>query len=274
MAIIPDLYDAAFNFLGQDGTVTTTDGQTLCNAVTSNLANNSLESQAVGVDKKDFGTFHFYKYSAGGIMKTSTDPITNSRMKMSSCRLDPTTGTWVSGGPLWGLNKKMLDTIKWSSVLEKYREEANFSQHIVEPDGKIIFNWNLSYSGQPIYGGIKSQPNVYIKQYRPIVKGKEIVSIQSYYIKRTNFKWKNGITYYDEVEVDNKGNNVGKVSHKETIKPIDSAFDLWNLFGGELSAHLENGVLTDVNDETSFDLVTEITNLAGIKVTGVDTVLT
>jgi uncharacterized protein YuzE len=110
--------------------MTTTDGITYTSGLTSILENKSLESQAVGVDKKDFGTHYNPKTGLGFILKTSGDAVTNERI-LESKRLVPIkdeSGKVVRiesyDGFMGNVNKHLMNSIKWSNTLR--RENKKF----------------------------------------------------------------------------------------------------------------------------------------------------
>jgi hypothetical protein len=125
--------------------MTTTDGITYTSGLTSILENKSLESQAVGVDKKDFGTHYNPKTGLGFILKTSGDAVTNERI-LESKRLVPIkdeSGKVVRiesyDGFMGNVNKHLMNSIKWSNTLR--REIKNFSDPI--KNEIIANNYNI-----------------------------------------------------------------------------------------------------------------------------------
>jgi hypothetical protein len=85
IAIIEDIRTDLYNVMGDlylEGHAPL-DGGMFVNAWMSELENNSLAGEKVGLDKKQFGTFYSELYGAGGIVKTAGFAATNARMRRS-----------------------------------------------------------------------------------------------------------------------------------------------------------------------------------------------
>ena len=132
VAVIDDLESEGYNFVGDhdEHAMTVTDGITYTNYLFNILENNSLESQAVGTDKKDFGTYYDPRSGLGFIMKTSGDALTNERILRSHRNfiVDNEGKLSYKEGPASILNRKMNDTIRWSSVINKYNQNPNLKE--------------------------------------------------------------------------------------------------------------------------------------------------
>lgn len=92
----------------------------------------------------------------------------------------------------------------------------------------------------------------------------------------------NGITYVDVQEVALNGQPInGTQQEHQEISKINTNWQLWNLFGGEYSGHLNSeGELTYEQDNTSVEMLVKAINNVGVKKydkvfdqTGVDQVL-
>ena len=277
VAVIDDLESEGYNFVGDhdEHAMTVTDGITYTNYLFNILENNSLESQAVGTDKKDFGTYYDPRSGLGFIMKTSGDALTNERILRSHRNfiVDNEGKLSYKEGPASILNRKMNDTIRWSSVINKYNQNPKLKE---EQKQNTNLDWTKTY-----HGGKLNLKEVYVQLHGQFTEDGEQL-----YERRTNFGVDSeGKTYYDAYECYNDTEN-GKNTITDTGKSkqvvinskinlenaindgkIDSNYQLWKyVFGGEFSVHvLEDGKLGTISDydNTSFDNLVEVANNIG-----------
>lgn len=83
IAPIEDISSKIYSIMGDLGSHKPLDGGMIVNPWFPILENNSLGGEAAGLDKKQFGTYYYERYAAGGIIKTAGFAITNQRMRSS-----------------------------------------------------------------------------------------------------------------------------------------------------------------------------------------------
>lgn len=83
IAPIEDISSAIYSIMGDLDSHKPIDGGMFVNPWFSPLENNSLGGEAAGLDKKQFGTYYYEKYAAGGIIKTAGFALTNQRLRNS-----------------------------------------------------------------------------------------------------------------------------------------------------------------------------------------------
>ena len=286
---VEDLKNQGFNVQGDydEHAMTTTDGITFTSGLTSILENNSLESQAVGVDKKDFGTYYNPKTGLGFILKTSGDAITNERIiesKKLAIQQDKKGNKTVTSVDsfMGNINKHLMNTIKWNTVL------ANFimkNQDKISPTEKAkissgIIDWTKSFYNhdiklRPVIVKHVDQNGIVWYELRSGFLVDPHIGQTSYYsqVIQTFDKETGKIiagVYEDGKFINNKKNIVvidGSIN-KENISgkgAINSNWQLWKyVLGGENSAHIDSsGEITTVNDNTSFQNLATIANHFG-----------
>lgn len=83
IAPIEDIKSIIFNIMGDLDEHKPIDGGMFVNPWFPILENNSLGGEAAGLDKKQFGTYYYERYAAGGIIKTAGFALTNQRLRNS-----------------------------------------------------------------------------------------------------------------------------------------------------------------------------------------------
>lgn len=224
IAIITDAENSYITFKGDYGNdVEVHNGATFYNGSMVDLDNNSLGADAMGQDKKPFIHAIDPETGIGIIIKTAGFAVANSYIQKSP-------------EAFGRINRKMNDTIKWSDTLKKYGYPESY------------LDWTVDFNGQTL----NINP-IYIYQ-----NGK--------WYKRSEFKFNpetGETTYLEQLVADN--GEVLNVSTNGTKSAgiIDSNWQLWNLFGGAYSGHIENGKLSYINDENSFKVLNYVMNHTG-----------
>lgn len=253
IAFIEDEKDSALTFKGDYSRtgIKVHDGATYYNGTMVDLDNNSLGADAMGQDKKPFIHAIDPRTGCAIIVKTAGFAVTNSRIQASE-RMER-------------LNKKMNHTIKWSETLRRFGYQESY------------FDWTKDFNGNPLdfkNGWYVQKNGRFFKFSNPVVgtDGSTTVTVQEVYdngepkgrLRTAQFGYVNGnfqaIVRSDKGAVDLLGKSiVGDIQ----IKPIDSNWELWNVFGGAYSAHFSEGHLTSINDEISFKMVNYVMNHTG-----------
>lgn len=83
IAPIEDIKSVIYSIMGDLDSHKPIDGGMYVNPWFPILENNSLGGEAAGLDKKQFGTYYYEKYAAGGIIKTAGFAVTNQRQRRS-----------------------------------------------------------------------------------------------------------------------------------------------------------------------------------------------
>ncbi len=83
IAPIEDIKSDVYSIMGDLNNHKPIDGGMFVHPCFPYLENNSLGGEAAGLDKKQFGTYYYEKYAAGGIIKTAGFAETNQRMLRS-----------------------------------------------------------------------------------------------------------------------------------------------------------------------------------------------
>lgn len=83
IAPIEDIKSTVYSIMGDYDEHKPIDGGMFVNPWFYILENNSLGGEAAGMDKKQFGTYYYERYAAGGIIKTAGFALTNQRMRRS-----------------------------------------------------------------------------------------------------------------------------------------------------------------------------------------------
>ena len=83
IAPIEDIKSDIYSIMGDLDSHKPIDGGMYVHPCFPILENNSLGGEAAGLDKKQFGTYYYEKYAAGGIIKTAGFAETNQRMQRS-----------------------------------------------------------------------------------------------------------------------------------------------------------------------------------------------
>lgn len=206
----------------------------------------------MGQDKKPFIHFMDVTTGIGGIVKTAGFVVTNDHIQTSERHRR--------------MNKIMNDTIKWTDTLKKYGYNEYY------------YNWINDFNDKPIDFGdgwyIYNNGNYY-RCYDPRIdeNGNTIVQVQKVYSNKepfneNPFEMMFGYVNGDFIGIrENNGKyytiNGNQIISDIQFKPVNSNWELWKVFGGEYSAHSENGKLSYFNDNSSFINVNYIMNHTG-----------
>lgn len=272
MMAIDDRKSPVYNMMGEIDKSTVWDGATFVNPFMDVLENNSLCGNRAGTDKKQFASYVNKRTGEGLILKTAGFVLTNARIR--DCAQLRRNGNRIEivDGKYGMLMKQMTDSVKFSDLLV---------QHI-DADGNLVINGNNASSYyQP---NIKRSNNGYYIDF--LVQGQitklseenyqenkiEYQPIYIYDVKSKRwiereligFNEDGEIEYTDKVLNDSQD---GYVSSKTKSEFIDSVYQLWKLFGGEYSGHIDkdSNKLTYVNDNTSIQNVVTAMNNVGIR---------
>ncbi len=254
MAIVEDERDSYITLKGDYGArgIKVHDGATWYNGTMNQLSNNSLGADAMGQDKKPFIHFMDVTTGIGGIVKTAGFVVTNDHIQTSERHRR--------------MNKIMNDTIKWTDTLKKYGYDESYYDWLTDFNDKSIDfgnGWYIYDSGN------------YYRCYNPKIdeNGNTIVQVQKVHLNgepfnETSFEMMFGYVNGDFIGIrENDGKyytiNGNQIISDIQFKPVNSNWELWKVFGGEYSAHLENGKLSYFNDNSSFINVNYIMNHTG-----------
>lgn len=211
IAIIDNLEDSVYNLVG-DGISKdsvqqqlTDDGAIYVAGPMNYLENNSLESSAVGVDKKQFGGFVNPASGTGNILKCAGFAFTQDRLRASRIRQI--------------LYKKMIN-IPWLTNGEQFA-------------GKNYVDFTRDYKGRKI-----DFAKLNIVHCKTSVDEKTGEVIENYY-KITNVRIADdGNCYITKQQVDKFNNKIGLEKESDGIL-INSNYDLWqHVLGGMHACHL------------------------------------
>lgn len=288
IAIIKDIKNGAYTFSGYRGAgaIKVVDGATFQNGVINKLDNNSLGADAMGTDKKCFGSNLSSKTGIGFILKTAGFICNNERIKNSE-NIDAV------------LNKHMNNSITWSSVINTpnrtYTTSGRYSPTTVQNtqiqgtkilvNGRAYLDWTVNYKGDNVFQPETADGNAdYIYLYK-----------DGLWRKRYDFHVAdNGLTFFKEEIANDEGifspnpidvitvaivpegftgtnimykgepiNLDETIINKENdLGIIDSNWQLWNyVFGGAWSGHLNSeGNPTYDNDDSSFNNLVKVVN--------------
>ena len=229
--VVEDERDSVITYSGlyKKGGTKPYDGATFYNMFMNVLDNNSLGADAMGTDKKPFTHAFDSQTGIGLIIKTAGFILNNQRIRESQSP--------GSDGRDAKMNRRMNDTIKWTQVLRQNGIQSSFYNYLQK------------------YDGTKIQMNPWYVYY-PETKQ---------WVQRSNLRIdENGITRWDEVNVTSTGEIINNTQRIGGDSIIDSNYQLWKVFGGEWSGHLQNGKLSYENDDSSTLNVLQIMNNAGI----------
>lgn len=229
--VVDDERDSVITYSGlyKKGGTKPYDGATFYNMFMNVLDNNSLGADAMGLDKKPFTHAFDSQTGIGLIIKTAGFILNNQRIRESQLP--------GADGRDARMNRRMNDTIKWTQVLRQNGIQSTFYNYLQKYDETQI----------------KIDP-WYV--YYPETKQ---------WVQRSNLRIdENGITHWDEVKVTDTGQIINNIQTVGGDSVIDSNYQLWKVFGGEWSGHLQNGKLSYENDDSSTLNVLQIMNNAGI----------
>lgn len=269
IAIVDDLYNEGFNVSGvyDDKAMTTTDGITFTNGAFAILENNSLQSEAVGIDKKDFGTYYNPKTGLGFVLKTSGDAVTNERIRRSHRGFDDN-GKYTDEGTLGNLNRVMNDTIKWNQEIQYLYVD---DKTIKSTDNFKYIDWTHAFDNKelPLKDVYVYIPGTDTFEHRTNFSVNELGQTQySYAVVDENLKVLKDVDMRVIKTNTNNDNLNGSTSEALNVNGcIDSNYQLWKYaFGGEYSASVnEFGKLSIHNDNTSFENLVVAMNNVGIQ---------
>ena len=255
MTFIGDEKDSAITFKGdyKSDEIAVHNGATFYNGTMVDLDNNSLGADAMGEDKKPFIHFIDPKTGIGGIVKTAGFAISNNYIQSSERGKR--------------MNKKMNHTIKWTDTLKFNGYNDPF------------FNWLEDFNKKPldfskgwyVQKGDKfyhfTNPTidengitrVTVKEVLDNGEGKNAKPVQ------LTFGYSNGNFVAAQVNENLATNINGEEIPNFVATPINSNWELWNVFGGAYSCHFDSKhKLTSINDNGSFKGVNYVMNHTGI----------
>lgn len=259
IAIITDAEDSYITFKGDYGTdLETHNGATFYNGTMVNLDNNSLGADAMGQDKKPFIHAIDPETGIGIIIKTAGFAVANSYIQKSP-------------EAFGRINRKMNDTIKWTETLRRYGYNESYFDWLHD------FNGNrLSFVSNSENGWYVQRNGRFYKFYNPNIdsNGNTRIRVQEVYsngepVNKTPYIVKFGYIGNKFIPVIESKSGAMTLDGKQItgdilFKPIDSNWELWNIFGGAYSCHFDsNHKLTYVNDENSFKMVNYVMNHTG-----------
>lgn len=271
---IDDIKSPVYNIMGETNKTTDWDGATFVNPFMDVLENNSLGGNRAGTDKKQFASYVNKRTGEGLILKTAGFVLTNARIRdCSQLRRNGDTVEVVDG--YYGIMMKdMTDTVKFSDLL---RQHVNSNGELII-DGKIASNYyqpNIKNSNKGYYIDFLSQGQVTEISNGEYQENK--IDYKPIYIYDTKSKrWieRKLIGFNQDGEIEYTDNILDKsrdvISSTTKSEFIDSVYQLWKLFGGEYSGHLDknSNILTYVNDNTSVQNVVTAMNNVGIRLNG------
>lgn len=233
LAVIADRKSPVYNLYGDNSkgekNVNVWDGGTFISPIQRNLEKSSLRHNADGRDAKSLGS-SVDKNGNGVLWKAAWFSLDNERIRMSR--------------PAQRLAKMM------------HNKEIEGLQ--VTENGEPVVD--LFSKGATIYGGAfgfsGNNGNVRLKEVYVYRNGE--------YYSRTDFRTnEDGTVSFEETPVTVENNSIKKDRRRTTTvttnKPIKSIYNVWELFGGAYSASIKNGVLTHIDDNTSWDNATLVT---------------
>ena len=254
IAFIDDEKDSSITFKGDYDSkgIKVHDGATWYNGTMVDLDNNSLGADAMGEDKKPFIHAIDPRTGCAIIVKTAGFAVTNSRIQSSKRFVN--------------LNKKMNDSIKWSETLKKFGYNEPYFDWTVDFNGNDLDlkEWYVQRNGRffKYYNPRLDENGITTTTVQEVYVNGEPVNVMPFHIQ---FGYVNGqFTEIRDKNLTLKGN---KIQGNISLQPINSNWELWNVFGGAYSAHFiktSNGeMLTSINDNGSFQNVNYIMNHTG-----------
>ena len=258
IAIMTDAEDSYITFKGDYGTnVETHNGATFYNGTMVSLDNNSLGADAMGQDKKPFIHAIDPETGIGIIIKTAGFAVANSYIQKSP-------------EAFGRINRKMNDAIKWTETLRKYGYTDSYFDWLHD------FNGNrLSFVSNSENGWYVQRNGRFYKFYNPNIdsNGNTRIRVQEVYnngqpLNKSPYIVRFGYVGNEFIPVVETSEGMKTLEGKKVgdmvFKPINSNWELWNVFGGAYSCHFDdNHKLTSVNDENSFKMVNYVMNHTG-----------
>lgn len=233
LAVIGDRKSPVYNLYGDnskgDKNVNVWDGGTFISPIQRNLEKSSLRHNADGRDAKSLGS-SVDKNGNGVLWKSAWFVIDNERIRMS--RPMQRLAKMMHNKEIEGLQK----TENGESVVDLFSE------------GATIYGGAFGFSG--------NNGNIRLKEVYVYRDGE--------YYSRTDFRTnKDGTVSFEETPVKVENDSIKKDRRRTTAvttkKPIRSIYNVWELFGGAYSASIKDGVLTHIDDNTSWENATLVT---------------
>lgn len=233
LAVIGDRKAPVYNLYGDNSkgekNVNVWDGGTFISPIQRNLEKSSLRHNADGRDAKSLGS-SVDKNGNGFLWKAAWFSLDNERIRMSR--------------PVQRLVKMMHD----KEIAGLQKTENGESVVDLFSEGATIYGGAFGFSG--------NNGNIRLKEVYVYRDGE--------YYSRTDFRTnEDGTVSFEETPVTVENDSIKKDRKRTTTvttkKPIRSIYNVWELFGGAYSASIKNGVLTHIDDNTSWDNATLVT---------------
>lgn len=272
MMAIDDIKSPVYNIMGETSKTTDWDGATFVNPFMDVLENNSLAGNRAGTDKKQFASYVNKRTGEGLILKTAGFVLTNARIRDCAQLRRNGDRVKVVNGYYGNLMRSMTDTVKFSELLRQH-VDSNGSLVINGNNALDYYQPNLKLSDKGYYidflvqGQVTEITNDQYQEHKIKYKPIYIYDVKSKrWIEREliGFNKDGKVKYTDKVLNDQQN---GYISSTPKSEFIDSVYQLWKLFGGEYSGHIDNTSkkLTYINDNTSVENVVTAMNNVGIR---------
>ena len=260
ICVVKDIDDEVYNLIadgvksnGQKFSIPrqlSNDGATFVDPSMSYLENNSLQNEAVGTDKKQFGHMLDPESGTGFILKTAGFALTNDRLRNSR---------------QWYQLLKHMRSVKWLKEGETF-------------NGESYVDFTRDYYGRKINF---AQMGIYFARFADTLdqKGKPIIShyklLDVQYNKSIG---EDGKVIGWQIQVKRLQNPIKGQNNEtdennvqwETVGEINSNYDLWSkVLGGEFSESYKkyghDEKLTYFNDDSSNRNLSILMNLVGVR---------